>query len=267
MSLWLSYPLWIQLSVAAVFGLMVGSFLNVCICRIPKGKSIVWPRSFCPDCRRPITCFDNIPILSYILLRGHCRYCHSPIAKRYPIVEGVTAILSLLLYWHFQEPLRTILYFLFLVSPLIVITFIDLELKIIPDCISLPGIAAGFLIRQLFTHHSHLDVALDSALGVLVGGGFLFLVAFLYEKIKKREGLGGGDVKLMAMLGAFFGWQEIIFILLLSSLLGSLLGGAMIILFRKGLHFEIPFGPFIAAAALINLLVGDAILQRYISLF
>lgn len=250
------------------FGLFVGSFLNVCIVRLPKGQSVVWPRSRCPRCSAPIAWYDNIPVLSFILLQGKCRRCHQPIARRYPLVELVTAALSLATYLHFHAYLPYALYFCFFVAPLIVVAFIDLEHQIIPDAISLPGIAVGFLVRAAVAPPgAFADEMIDAAIGTVAGGGVLWLVGTVYEKLKKHEGLGGGDVKLAAMLGAFLGWKALCFILLVSSFLGSVVGITMIVFLRKGLKYAIPFGPFLVAGALLYLFFGDAVLGWYLGLF
>src|SRR3989344_1955663 len=223
---------------AGFFGLCVGSFINVVIYRLPLDQSVVTPRSHCPNCKTKIAWYDNIPLLSYILLRGKCRYCKQTIAFQYFLVELCGLFLSLAAFAYFQELLLYLAYFCLLLAPLLAVIFIDLKHRIIPDSISLPGI----------------------------GAGFLFLVAFLYEKIKKKEGLGGGDVKLAAMLGAFFGWQQILMILLVSSVLGSLIG-LIVVAFKKDWQYALPFGPFLAVAATLQLFFGFPMLSWYLSLF
>ena len=261
------YPIWILYLAAAIFGACVGSFLNVCIYRLPLGRSVVSPRSQCPRFGGMIHWYDNIPLLSYIVLQGACRHCKAKISPRYLIVELVTLLLSVATFAHFKSLPEYLIYFCFLVAPLLVVLFIDLEHRLIPDVISLPGIVAGAMARLAFNHGPVTPVLIDIILGVLVGGGFLCIVGLGYEFLKKQEGLGMGDVKLACMLGAFFGWKAIIFILLLSSLLGSVVGIVLIVIFRKGLKFAMPFGPFLVAAAYVHLFFGEKILNWYLGLF
>ncbi|OGQ04471.1 MAG: hypothetical protein A2W61_03625 [Deltaproteobacteria bacterium RIFCSPLOWO2_01_44_7] len=252
---------------AGFFGLCVGSFINVVIYRLPLDQSVVTPRSHCPNCKTKIAWYDNIPLLSYILLRGKCRYCKQTIAFQYFLVELCGLFLSLAAFAYFQELLLYLAYFCLLLAPLLAVIFIDLKHRIIPDSISLPGIGAGFLVHFLDAPPMWgKEALLESLVGMLVGGGFLFLVAFLYEKIKKKEGLGGGDVKLAAMLGAFFGWQQILMILLVSSVLGSLIG-LIVVAFKKDWQYALPFGPFLAVAATLQLFFGFPMLSWYLSLF
>ena len=242
-----------------LFGAMVGSFLNVCIARLPKEESIVWPGSHCPLCRKPIKFYDNIPLVSYLLLRGRCRYCHSPISIQYPLIEGITALGSLILFMKFGPSLSYLFYFSF-VAALIVITVIDLYHQIIPDVISLPGIGAGLLASLIIPQITFLN----SLFGILLGGGSLFLVATLYQWLFKREGMGGGDVKLLAMIGAFLGWKAVVLTILLSSLIGSITG--IIIMVSKGKDFKyaIPFGPFLSLGAVIALFYQNEIIFMYL---
>ena len=239
-----------------VAGAAVGSFLNVLICRIPEGQSIVFPASHCPKCMHAIRFYDNIPIISYLVLRGKCRDCHEKISLRYPIVEAITALLSLLLFWKFGLGLKYLFSFIFTCA-LIVITFIDFDHQIIPDVISLPGIPLFFLLAVFF-----MDVPLlEALLGILIGGGCLFAIAFFYELITKREGMGGGDIKLLAMLGAFLGWKSLFFILFVSSLLGAFVGISMMIAKGKDMKYAVPFGPFLSIAAVAYLFVGVDVMK------
>lgn len=239
-----------------VVGAAVGSFLNVLICRIPEGQSIVFPASHCPKCMHAIRFYDNIPIISYLVLRGKCRDCHEKISLRYPIVEAITALLSLLLFWKFGLGLKYLSSFIFTCA-LIVITFIDFDHQIIPDVISLPGIPLFFLLAVFF-----MDVpVLEALLGILIGGGCLFAIAFFYELITKREGMGGGDIKLLAMLGAFLGWKSLFFILFVSSLLGAFVGISMMIAKGKDMKYAVPFGPFLSIAAVAYLFVGVDVMR------
>lgn len=245
--------------VSILFGAIVGSFLNVCIIRLPKEESIITPGSHCPYCHEPIAFYDNIPLLSYFILRGRCRHCKKSISIQYPIVEGITALCSLLLFIKYGLSPTYLLYFAF-VSALIVITGIDLYYQIIPDVISLPGIGVGLLGALLF-----LPIAfLNSLLGMLLGGGSLFLVGTLYHWLFKREGMGGGDVKLLAMIGAFLGWKAVILTIILGSLVGSVIGIIIILLKGKDFKYAIPFGPFLSLGAVVSLFFQDEIISWYL---
>lgn len=234
-----------------VFGAVVGSFLNVCIYRIPAGSSIATPSSHCPHCKKPIRFYDNIPILSYLVLRGRCRRCNEKISIIYPAVEALTALISLSLFLKYGPSLQYLIAFLF-ASALIVITFIDLEHQIIPDVISLPGIPL-FAIAAVLV----MDITVvESLIGVLIGGGVLFAIAFGYELITKREGMGGGDIKLLAMIGGFFGWKSLIFILLVSSFVGAIIGISVILFKGQDMKYAIPFGPFLSIAAVAYIFWG-----------
>jgi leader peptidase (prepilin peptidase)/N-methyltransferase len=234
-----------------IFGAVIGSFLNVCIYRIPQGKSIARPRSSCPKCGRPIRPYDNIPILSYLVLGGKCRDCHEPISPRYVIVELLTGLLLAALYLKYGLTLKLLAVFIFS-AVLLVITFIDLDYQIIPDMLTLPGIpifflAAVFILKMDF---------LEALLGLIIGGGTLFLISFGYRLFTKRDGMGMGDVKLLAMLGAFLGWKSLIFILFFSSLSGSLIGIAIMVKEKGNMKYAIPYGPFLSAAAIAYLFWG-----------
>lgn len=261
-------PNWLYYVFAGFLGACVGSLLNVCIIRIPREESVVWPPSHCRSCSHHISWWENIPLVSYIILKGRCRDCKRPISVQYPLVELLTILLSMATWWYFHSVRFYLAYFFLLVAPLIVITFIDLAHRVIPNVISLPGIIAGMGVHVLVAGKSRFqEAAIDSVLGIVIGGGFLYLVAFLYEKIKKVEGLGGGDVKLAAMLGAFFGWRASIFILLVSSVLGSIVGLIFILITKKNTKYALPFGPFLAAGALIYLFLGRRLIAWYLGLF
>jgi leader peptidase (prepilin peptidase)/N-methyltransferase len=244
--------------ISIIFGGMVGSFLNVCIYRLPKEESIIWPGSHCPHCKKPIKFYDNVPVISYFLLRGKCRYCKGSISLQYPLVEGITALSSLLLFIKFGPSLSFFIYFTF-VAALISITVIDLYHQIIPDVISLPGIAAGLLLSLINPYITFFN----SLIGVLIGGGSLFAVATLYQWLFKREGMGGGDVKLLAMIGAFLGWKAVILTILLSSLIGSISGISIMVLKGKNFKYAIPFGPFLSLGAVIALFYQNEIIFWY----
>ena len=245
--------------VSIIFGALIGSFLNVCIIRLPKEESIITPGSHCPHCKKAIKFYDNVPLISYLLLGGKCRYCKNTISFQYPLVEGITALSSLFLLMRFGPSLSYLVYFAF-VTALIVITVIDLYHQIIPDVITLPGIGIGLLASLIFPHIAFLD----SLIGVLLGGGSLFLVATLYQWFFKREGMGGGDVKLLAMIGAFLGWKAVILTILLSSLIGSITGIIIMVLKGKDFKYAIPFGPFLSLGAVIALFFGENIIRWYL---
>ncbi|NPB09844.1 MAG: prepilin peptidase [Thermodesulfobacteria bacterium] len=240
----------LHLVLGFVLGALVGSFLNVCAYRLPRGESIVSPRSRCPSCKTPIRWYDNIPILSYLLLRGRCRFCRAPIPKRYPAVELITALLSLSLVARFGFSIPYFFLFAF-TAALLVVSLIDLEFQIIPDEISLPGIVLGLL----FSPWNPLTTPLEALLGALCGAGGLYLVAEFYYFFTKREGLGGGDLKLLSMIGAFLGVRSLVPVVFISSLVGALTGVLLALLFRvqEKRTFAIPFGPFLSLGALIHL--------------
>jgi len=245
--------------VSIIFGAMVGSFLNVCIHRLPKEESIVRPGSHCPKCKTPIRFYDNIPLLSYLLLGGKCRYCLATISIQYPIVEAITALSSFFLFITFGVSLSFFYYFSF-VAALIAITVIDLYHQIIPDVISLPGIVIGLLGSLVIPQITFWS----SLIGVLSGGGSLFLVATVYQWLFKREGMGGGDVKLLAMIGAFLGWKAVILTILLSSFIGSIIGITVMLIKGKDFKYAIPFGPFLALGAVISLFWGENLISWYL---
>jgi len=247
--------------ISIIFGALVGSFLNVCICRLPEEESIIWPGSHCPHCKKPIRFYDNLPLISYFLLRGKCRYCKKTISLQYPLIEGITALSSLFLFMKFGPSLSYLFYFAF-VAALTVMTVIDLYHQIIPDVISLPGIGVGLLASLLIPQLTFLN----SLIGILLGGGSLFLVATLYQWLFKREGMGGGDVKLLAMIGAFLGWKAVLLTILLSSLIGSITGILIMIVKGKDFKYAIPFGPFLSLAAVISLFYGENIIRWYLYL-
>jgi len=308
-------PFWLSVF-SFVFGTFIGSFLNVCIYRIPQGESIVFPPSHCPQCKAKIRSYDNIPIISFLILRGRCRTCHVPISLQYPLVELFTAILFLLLFRRFGATLDFVFLFVF-AAAMVVVSGIDLRHRIIPDRISLPGIAVG-LLYSLVTSRTTL---LDSVVGVVAGGGSLLLVTLGYagiirlrERIKgttdqkqteqalaalsleelkkeaalygidtenlrsrkeivkalgeaKREGMGAGDIKLLAMIGSFLGgWRPILFVILLASFLGCVVGVPLMLIKGRDSKYAIPFGPFLGASAIIYLLWGAEIIGWYLGL-
>lgn len=249
---------------AAVFmlGAIVGSFLNVCIFRLPEGRSIVSPPSSCPSCGNRIRFYDNVPILSYLVLRGRCRSCRTSISARYPLVEALNGLLWILLLGRYG-PSGSFLAFSVLASALVVITFIDLDHQIIPDRISIPGIPIGLLVGSFVAADPFLRSAplgwRASVVGAVLGFGLFWAIAVL-----SRGGMGGGDIKLMGMLGGFIGWKGILLTTFAGSVLGSV-AGLILILFRGGgRKTKVPFGPFLAGGALTALLVGQEILAWYL---
>jgi len=253
--------------VSLLLGLLVGSFLNVCILRIPKGESVVFPRSHCPECGKTIPWYDNIPVLSFLFLKGRCRFCGGRISFQYPWVELLTALLALACAVKFRTPPQAALWFFTFLCPLIVISGIDLRHRLIPDKISLPFIAIGVAVHVVAGGFPRWqDALMDSFLGILVGGGALLLVMKTYEWIRKQEGMGLGDVKLAAMIGAFLGWKAILIVFVLSSLMGSVVGIFFMIFGGMGLRSELPYGPFLSLAAALQLFFGRAILRGYFEL-
>jgi len=243
------------------FGLVVGSFLNVCIHRIPRDESIVWPGSRCPACGAPIRWFDNIPVLSYLVLAGRCRRCRARIAVKYPLVELATMGLFLAHYWMLgAQPLLVVR--LLFSAALIVLFVIDLEHQILPNRITLPGIAVGFVASLGLWPGWR-----DSLLGILLGGGILWAIAEAYFRVRREEGLGMGDVKMLAMIGAFLGWQQVLVTLVLSSAAGALVGVALMAAGRGTMKYALPFGTFLALGAVASSLVGSDLVAWYVALY
>ena len=234
------------LAVIGLFGLALGSFLNVVIARVPAGRSLVHPPSTCPGCSAPLTWYDNIPVLSFVLLRGRCRSCGMHISWRYPIVETITAVVLVVAYAAFG-PSADFLVGCVLLPALVALTAIDLDHQMIPDAITLPGILIGLVINLASRRLSWLD----SLIGILLGGG-LFLVIILVS----RGGMGGGDLKLGAMLGAFLGWKALIVALFVAIVLGGAIGAVLLATGRRGRKDPIPFGPFLAAGGAMALFWG-----------
>jgi len=234
---------------AFIFGTMIGSFLNVVILRLPQpGTSIVFPASHCPNCKTPLHWYENIPILSFAFLRGKCAHCRSSISIQYPMVELLTGLLAAAVAASYGLSLAAVGYFIF-AAALVTIIWIDIHHQIIPDAISIPGIVLGFC----FSFISPLLNWQDSLIGLLVGGGFFYAISYSYYIIRKQEGLGGGDIKLLAMLGAFLGWQSLFFIIFASSLTGAMVGLIAMRSQKKGGSTRIPFGPFLAISGLTYL--------------
>lgn len=251
-----------------VLGAMVGSFLNVCIIRLPERKSIVWPSSRCPQCDQPIRWFDNIPIISFIILRGKCRNCGGSISWQYPLVELLTASLFVLLVLRFTNVVAVLIYMVFLCS-LVVITFIDLKHYIIPDEISIPGIFIGLALNLLPDKLTGGQLVsgsfLNSLIGCIAGGGTLYLAALFSLFVFKKEGMGGGDIKLLGMVGAFLGWKLAMMTIVVGSVLGAAVGVTLILLRLKGRSEYIPFGPYLALGAVLSLFCGERLLELYLA--
>lgn len=239
-----------------LYGLLFGSFLNVCIYRIPRKESIAFPPSHCPNCQQPIKAYDNVPVLSFLMLRGKCRSCKAAISWRYPMIEMLTAFLFWCVVTRFSVTWAAAAY-LILTAMLIVISLIDFDFMIIPDVISLPGIllglAASFVIPRDFS---------DALLGMLLGGGMIWSVGMFGERVFKKEAMGGGDVKLMAMVGAFLGWKLVLIAIFFASVIGAAVGVA----FKLATGKEyIPFGPFLSIGALCALFFGENLMIWYLT--
>jgi leader peptidase (prepilin peptidase)/N-methyltransferase len=248
----------VTLAFVFTFGAIIGSFLNVCIARLPDGRSVVQPPSHCPKCQTFLAWYENIPILSYLFLTGRCRTCRVRISAIYPAVEVLTGALAVALFLRLGPTLAFAGYFAF-AAALVVITFIDLDHQIIPDVISLPGIVIGLA----FSLVSPLVTPIDALIGTLVGGGTLLSVAWLYQTFRGQEGMGGGDIKLLAMIGAFLGWKSIFVTLFVGSVIGSIIGVVVMLYEGADTKLAIPFGPFLAGGALVYLFWGDRILAFY----
>ncbi len=249
------------LPIAAAFGLIVGSFLNVVIYRLPRGTSVVWPASACGGCQRQLRWFENIPLVSWAVLGGKCARCRAPISIQYPLVEATTAVLFVVV--AAMTPLGPLLAARLLFVCLLVVLFgIDLEHQILPNVITLPGIAVGLAFSLLGPPGWQA-----SLLGALLGGGVLYAIAAGYYAVRKEEGLGMGDVKMLAMIGAFLGWQAVLLTLVLASLSGAVIGVAMIALQRGSMKYALPFGTFLALGALVAMLTGQPIIDWYVGFY
>ena len=287
----------IILITAFLLGLVVGSFLNVCIVRLPRGRSVVVPPSHCPRCSERIRFYDNIPIISFLVLRGRCRSCGEPISWRYPFVELLNGLLYVWILYDYGITLESFVVMAFC-SAMIVITFIDIDHQIIPDVITLPGMLLGLILApflissSMFLGVSELNSSLsslahplpfyldrmlpdaspaltgflNSLIGLLCGGAPLLIIGWLWEKIRNIEAMGGGDVKLMGMIGSFLGWKGALLTIMLGALSGSVIGLALIALRRHEADKVIPFGPFLALGAVVTLFFGYDIISWYLGL-
>jgi leader peptidase (prepilin peptidase) / N-methyltransferase len=243
---------------ALALAAMLGSFLNVCISRLPRGESIVSPPSHCPRCDTAIHAYDNIPLVSFAVLGGRCRGCRAPISWRYPLVEALAIVAGALVLWQLGPTWDGLRAFVFLLA-LIAITFTDLEHHIIPDWITLPGILVG-LAFQLYPSPR---AVIDALIGCLLGGGIFYLIAWLSPKVFGQEGMGGGDIKLAAMMGAFLGWKVVLLAIYVAVLVGGV-GGALLLLLRlKRLGQHLAFGPFLALGGVVAALWGRPFLGWY----
>jgi len=261
--------------IAFIFGSIVGSFLNVCIYRMPLGKSVVWPGSHCPLCEKKIPWYDNVPFLSYIFLRGRCRFCNGRISPRYLIVELLTAAMFVLFFGRYGLNYEFFFYIVF-VSSLIVATFVDIGHRIIPDEISVGGMILGFILSSIRGFNLrpvsyNPGPMVNSFLGIIIGGGIIYLTGigfdFVYFKLLKRppiqgetESMGGGDVKLLAMIGAFLGWKNALIAFFLAPLSGLIFGLANLIVKKD---HTIPYGPFLSLAAVLSMFWADKIIGLF----
>jgi leader peptidase (prepilin peptidase) / N-methyltransferase len=254
-------PVGLVVTVLAVLGACVGSFLNVCIYRLPRRESLAWPGSHCTSCTRSLAWYENIPIVSWVVLRGRCRTCRAPISWMYPIVEVTTALVFVIGYLLYGlTPLAAVR--VFFASALIVLFVTDLQHKVLPNVITVPGIVIGFAC-SLFVPPGWRD----SLIGIVAGGGVLFALAEAYYRVRGQEGLGMGDVKLLGMIGAFLGWKLVLLTLVLASFAGSLAGGVMIASGRGGMKYALPFGTFLAVGALVAAIWGMPIVDWYLGFY
>lgn len=250
-----------MLFVAAIMGLSIGSFLNVVIHRLPLGQSLVSPGSRCPKCGYVLRPYDNVPVVSWLWLGGKCRGCRAPISAQYPIVEAVTALLFVLVVW--LTPVGPLLFSrLILVAILVALFGIDLEHQILPNVITLPGIVIGLMFSFVAPPGWR-----DALIGTILGGGVLYAIAAAYYAVRREEGLGMGDVKMLAMIGAFLGWKAVLVTLVLSSFSGAAIGMALIAAQRGGMKLALPFGTFLAVGAVAAMLVGEPLITWYAGFF
>jgi leader peptidase (prepilin peptidase)/N-methyltransferase len=251
----------VELTIITLVGLAIGSFLNVVIHRLPRRESLVSPGSRCPSCGYALGAADNVPVLSWVLLGGRCRKCRTRISVRYPVIELATAAVFIAHYYVFGwTPLLAVR--LVFASSLVALFAIDLEHHLLPDAITLPGIVAG-LLASLFLPPGFRD----ALIGILAGGGVLWLIGEAYFRYAGEEGMGGGDVKMLAMIGAFLGWKLVIVTLVFSSIAGAVIGLAVIAVRRGGMKYALPYGTFLSVAALVASLYGEQIVRWYTGLY
>jgi leader peptidase (prepilin peptidase)/N-methyltransferase len=254
----MTQPFWLVL--AGVFGACIGSFLNVVIYRLPRGQSVVTPPSRCPKCGYRLKFYDNIPVFGWLLLGGRCRECKNKISIQYPVVELITAMLCVIVVW-VTPPGPLLVSRLLLLFILIALFGIDLEHQILPNSITLPGIVAGLLLSSIAPPGLR-----DAAIGTVLGGGVLYAIAWGYYLWRREEGLGMGDVKMLAMIGAFLGWKMVLVTLVLSSCSGAIIGVGLIGLQRGNMKLALPFGTFLAAGAVAAMLAGAPLVDWYAGL-
>jgi leader peptidase (prepilin peptidase) / N-methyltransferase len=247
--------------VAVLFGLIVGSFLNVCIYRLPRKQSIVWPASRCTSCGRGLAWFENVPVVSWLVLRGRCRGCGAPISPMYPIIEATTgALFGAVMYWYGPTPLALVR--MLFGSAMIVLFVIDLQHRILPNVITVPGTVLG-VILSLF-----LPPGIVAAiLGVLIGGGLLYGIGEAYYRLRGVEGMGMGDVKMLAMIGAFLGWQLVLVTIVVASFGGAVLGALMLATRRGTMQAALPFGTFLAVGAAFAAVAGEPLVTWYLAFY
>ncbi|HEU4939503.1 MAG TPA: A24 family peptidase [Vicinamibacterales bacterium] len=250
-----------QIALLAVVGLAVGSFLNVCIHRLPRGQSLNSPPSRCPHCDYQLRWFDNIPLVSYAMLAGRCRKCRTRISIRYPIVELLTMGLFVLHGVVFGWTALLVPRLVFACA-MVVLFAVDLEHHLLPNAITLPGVAVGLIASTVLP-----PGIIDALIGVLIGGGALWLIGEAYYRYSGHEGMGGGDVKMLAMIGAFLGWKLVLVTLVLSSVVGSVIGLIVIATRKGGMKYALPYGTFLALGALVASLAGEAIVEWYVGLY
>jgi leader peptidase (prepilin peptidase)/N-methyltransferase len=249
------------IALCGVFGLMLGSFLNVCISRLPRGESTVKPRSRCPSCRTPIAWFDNVPVISFVLLGGRCRACRTPIPIRYPLVEAATAIAFAVQAAIAGDDLLMLASRLVLTALLIALFGTDLETQRLPDVLTLTGLAAGLAFAIVLPPGLQ-----SSAIGAALGAGLLLGIRQLWWAIKRVDAMGLGDVKMLAMVGAFLGWEQVWLVLLFASITGAVVGIALTAAGGRSMQSRLPFGTFLAVAALCASMFGQPVLEWYVGL-
>ncbi|HKB11988.1 MAG TPA: prepilin peptidase [Vicinamibacterales bacterium] len=254
-------PTPLAVAIVTAFGAIVGSFLNVVIYRLPLGKSVVWPASACTACRRELLWYENVPIVSWLALRGRCRTCRAPVSARYPVIEAITAAMFGLAWWYYGPGWLLVSRLVFGCA-LIALFAIDLEHQILPNVITLPGIVVGFVFSLLAG-----PGWLASLIGIAAGGGTLYAIAEIYYRVRHEEGLGMGDVKMLAMVGAFLGWKLMLLTLVLASFAGSIIGVLLIASGRGTMKYALPFGTFLALGAAAAASVGPALLDWYLGQF
>jgi leader peptidase (prepilin peptidase)/N-methyltransferase len=247
--------------IIVILGLVVGSFLNVVIHRLPRGQSLVWPGSACPKCGTAIRWYDNVPVIGWLMLRGRCRSCRAPISLRYPIVEIVTMLAFLATWWATGEDLLLVPRLVF-VAALIALFAIDLEHQLLPNVITVPGIVAGVLFALYLPPGIR-----ESLIGVAVGGGVLWAIGEAWSRLRGMEAMGFGDVKMLAMVGAFLGWKMVVVTFVISSIIGGLAATALLVSRRTTWTSAIPYGTFLALAAFIAALWGEPLMNWYLSFY